>query len=117
MAISYLDHKIIDSSYVLYQKEKDGIPVDLNGGITVSQDSLPGKIKVEFHVRIGDEASVFCLEVKTLTSFVYDKYEDSNEDRVKKECIPVSLEKTKADVMALLKDHGITKLVLPDFDE
>ena len=116
MSVKYMSHTIKKAIYNGFGDggSKKEIPVNIHGTISVSKNMVPGVINVAYVFVIGDTESDPVMKVITETVFEYSEDNDTQEESIKKECLPSAITKTKSDVEQLMLDYGIDNLVLPE---
>jgi hypothetical protein len=116
MSIRFVQHNIRKSVYngLSDDNEKKEIQVSLHGNIAVSRGEIPGIINVTYSFLIGESETNPVMRVVTETLYEYTEDCDASEDKLKKECLPTAISKTRSDVEGLLKDYGMSSIILPE---
>jgi hypothetical protein len=63
---------------------------------------------------IGESESDPVMKVVTETQYEYTEESDASEDVLRKECLPTAISKTRSDVEGLLRDYGMSSVILPE---
>lgn len=90
---------------------------------TSGQFIIPRNIKkndyvvVQLDFQIGDENAYLFLKLQTTTTFLIESVDEAiNEETVKKECLPVALERLRETVREVTRAYGIQPIELPTYD-
>lgn len=118
MSIRFINHVIKNASYSGERKHSsvESLPINITGEISVSRNSDPGVIYVDYHFILGDEDKPI-LTVDTRTSFRYLSEDELTDEKVKAVCLPEAQKRMQDDVNRLLKDYGEADIRVPDLIE
>ena len=118
MSITFIGHAIKNASYSGERKSSpvESLPVNITGEISVSRNSDPGVIFVDYHFILGEEDKPI-LTVDTRTSFRYLSDGELTDEKVKEVCLPEAQRRMQDDVNRLLKDYGEEGIRVPDLVE